>query len=348
MYTECSFVILIPAYKPNSALEQLTLDLTNILPDTPIIIVNDGSPSNFDDIFNYCNNFSNVHIIKNAVNIGKGAALKNGINYILNEFQNVEMVITADADGQHHPKDIFKIAETCKKNPNSFILGYRKFDDKTPFRSRIGNTFSKFFYSFLLGIRLNDTQTGLRALPFELLKETLLIKSNRYELETEQLILSKKLKLKIVQVPIQTIYIDDNKSSHFNPLFDSIRIYFALIRYSISSLTVAFIDFSIFVISVPLIQNIITCNILSRLISLFIQYFLLRNFVFKQQKKVDYIQFLLFFIYCITMGYLSGVIQCALVESYSLNIILTKILVETILFFFNFLFLRDILFSNSK
>src|SRR5437868_7587760 len=177
-----------------------------------------------------------VNVLRNAVNLGKGAALKYGINYILTEGSKAIGIVTADADGQHAVLDIKRVGEMLRANPRAFVLGSREFGEKVPLRSKLGNSVSRVLYRLLLGLKLKDTQTGLRGMPLLLARNALSIHSNRYEFETEQLALSSSLGIEIVEIPIQTIYEDDNSSSHFDPFLDSLRIYFVVLRYTLSSI----------------------------------------------------------------------------------------------------------------
>lgn len=338
-------VILIPAYNPNSGMVQVVTELGQKNPNLPIVIVNDGSDEDKMSFFDAIRDLPNTHLIRNAINLGKGAALKNGINYILTHYPYVQSIVTADADGQHATNDILNVCQIASENPESLVLGCRSFSKDIPLRSRLGNNISKVVYKLTLGLKLDDTQTGLRALPLQLAKETLSIKANRYELETEQLLLVARNKIPVIQLPIETIYEDNNSASHFNPVFDSIRIYYVLLRYGFSSILTALVDFVSFIIVNPFLNNLIYSNLASRVIALFVQFVLLRNFVFKAKGRA-LTQFVLFTFYVAIVGVISGVMQEAMLEWFSRSKLLNKVLVESLLFIFNFLFLRDILFKK--
>src|SRR5262249_17147108 len=187
--------------------------------ECPIVVVNDGSDVRSKKIFEAVDTISGVEVLLNAINLGKGAALRHGINFVLTHFPNVQGIVTADADGQHAVSDIGAVVEELRVNPKCFVLGARKFGRETPFRSKIGNDISRIVYRVLLGLRLRDTQTGLRGLPLPLATAALKIRSNRYEFETEQLTLAAAMGIPIREVSIATIYEDQNSSSHFNPIF---------------------------------------------------------------------------------------------------------------------------------
>jgi putative flippase GtrA len=252
--------------------------------------------------------------------------------------------VTADADGQHAPFDILKLVEESNKIPDHLVLGYRTFEKEVPFRSRLGNNISKIVYRCLLGLNFKDTQTGLRAIPRALAIETLKIKANKYELETEQLIIAARNKIPISQVPIKTIYEEGNASSHFNPIFDSIRIYYSLFRYFIASIITAITDFVAYLI-ISRFADIVLSNLLSRYVALFVQYTLIKKFVFKSEGSISK---LIIFIGIVSLtGLISGVLQKELIGSTGMSLVVSKIIVDSGLFIFNFLFLRDILFGKE-
>lgn len=178
--------LLIPAYKPDRRLPAMLHNLAERHPG-PIVVVDDGCGPGFLDVFQQCSAINRVKVLRNAVNIGKGGALKNGINYILTAHPETIGIVTADADGQHAVDDIIAVARRFHDFPDALILGAREFGKNIPFRSKFGNTVSRHLYRMLLNLRLSDTQTGLRAIPLNLAKACLQIRSNRYEFETEQL-----------------------------------------------------------------------------------------------------------------------------------------------------------------
>ena len=143
-------IVIIPAYQPGKALLEIVNDLITISSTQKIIIINDGSSWNSKSIFNQIST-PNVTILEHSVNMGKGQALKTAFNYILVSGINCRTVITADADGQHAPKDIYKVINAAKNNPSSLLLGVRKFEGYVPFRSRFGNSVTRLVFKFFTG-----------------------------------------------------------------------------------------------------------------------------------------------------------------------------------------------------
>ncbi|MCG2756586.1 glycosyltransferase family 2 protein, partial [Candidatus Dependentiae bacterium] len=198
-----------------------------------IIIINDGSTQSFNDIFEKIKNL-NINLIIHEKNMGKGQALKSGIKFCLNNFQNLSGIITADADGQHSVNDITKLAN--QTNLNKLILGKRYFRTKSvPLRSMLGNFLSRFAISFVSKQKIYDTQTGLRFIPTEKLESFVNIPGDRYEYETNMLLYAKKFNLKISEIPIETIYIENNKNSHFKPIKDAYFIYKSIFNFYLNN-----------------------------------------------------------------------------------------------------------------
>lgn len=217
--------ILIPAYNPDNRLEQLVEQLKYNLSDTPIIIVNDGSTCgiSFNDLLKKCP--PPDCIISHNKNLGKGEALKNGFKYILDNYPQCNGIVTADCDLQHSVEDIIKLCNALSNSPDCLYLGCRCFKDKhIPIRSIIGNTSVSFFIKLVHRINLKDTQTGLRGIPIQFAQELLDINLSDFSFETDMIIKAKKSDINIKEIPIKTIYIDKNKSSHFKPLNDTLKI----------------------------------------------------------------------------------------------------------------------------
>lgn len=225
--------IVIPAYKPDRALPELIRRLqTNF--DGQILVVNDGSGEAYAPIFEEVSGLG-CRLLTHAVNQGKGAALKTAFRTLLEE-QRDEIICTADADGQHLPEDIFRCLEEAKQHPDSLVLGARAFRGDVPARSQFGNTVSRLTFRLLMGVSVQDTQTGLRAFSSSLLEAMLAVKANRYEYEMQVLCDIARKKIPIRQVEIETVYLDENRSSHFNPLRDALRVYGTLLRCALGPL----------------------------------------------------------------------------------------------------------------
>jgi glycosyltransferase involved in cell wall biosynthesis len=339
-------VVLIPAYRPSAGLVDLVGDLSaRGMP--AILLVDDGSGPQFREIFDQASRFPGVQILRHAVNLGKGAALKTGINHALCSFPDLIGIVTADADGQHHPEDIVRVAAGLHQHPGALVLGSRTFDAAVPLRSRFGNLLTRQLTATLIGARLQDTQTGLRAIPATLAARLLRIDARGYEFELEMLIAARQSGVPLVEIPIRTIYQPGNQSSHFNPLTDSMKIYFVLLRFSSVSLIAALLDNLIFYLVWKRSGHILGAQVAARLVSVAFYYSMVRARVFasKEAHRVLLPKFLLLVVSSGTASYLG--IQFATTHL-GVTAMPAKLFVETLLFFVNFAVQRLFIFHGRQ
>jgi glycosyltransferase involved in cell wall biosynthesis len=324
----------IPAFEPDSRLVHLVEELSGS-PIAAIVVVNDGSGPQYAHHFELIQRASRVHLVEHARNLGKGAALKSGFDYALRAFPDHLGVVTADADGQHHSEDILKVAQGFCSDPSALTLGVRTFGNAVPLRSRIGNRLTRSLVCVMTGQSVTDTQTGLRAIPRSLLDPLLRVPANGYEFETQMLISSQGSDHPIREVRIRTIYIDGNKSSHFNPILDSLRIYFTLFRFSISSILSALLDNVVFFLALKASFGLGLSQIAGRLASVALNYSLGRRAVFlsRQRHRTAFPKYLLL---VIVSGIASYALIRLLTSRYSLGAVPAKMIAESILFIFNF------------
>jgi glycosyltransferase involved in cell wall biosynthesis len=338
--------VVIPAYRPSEGLIDLVRKLTEKrLPG--IVIVDDGSGPEFRETFAQASAFPNVELLRHAVNLGKGAALKTAFNHVLCTIPDLAGVVTADADGQHHPDDIERVAAALLARPDSLVLGARAFDGDVPLRSKIGNVATRGLMHALLGQKLTDTQTGLRGIPATLLPRLLRLEATGYEFELEMLIAAHQLAVPVVEETIQTIYEQGNPSSHFNPLIDSMKIYFVLLRFGSVSMMSALLDNLIFILTVHRFGSILASQVLSRAFSVAFNYGMVRSSVFysKQRHQAVLPKY-------IALTIVSGSCSYAgirlLSTRYGVGVVAAKLLVETFLFFVNFAVQRAFIFKPQS
>ena len=232
--------ILIPAYQPDERLVPLVRELAA---EFKVVVVDDGSRSDCENIFMLAKEAGAV-LLRHSVNLGKGAALKTGLRYI-KACGGAAGVITADADGQHSHKDILRIHNAMLLAPDKLFLGMRNFKEMPP-RSRFGNTMTRFFFRLFTGIRVSDTQTGLRGLPACLFDKLLELSGERYEYEMNMLLALKHWAVAYEELPIETIYIDNNRASHFHALCDGWRVFSRVAKYALSSLSSTALDYLLY------------------------------------------------------------------------------------------------------
>jgi len=339
-----SVPILIPAYQPGEALARLVPALLGSGAEA-IILVDDGSGPQFSARFVHLAELDRVHLVRHAVNLGKGAALKTGLNFALVNFPDCRGVVTADADGQHAPEDILRVADRLREDSPALLLGVREFPKSVPLRSRLGNTITRGLLYLVAGQKLADTQTGLRGIPATLAAHLLRVPSTGYEFELDMLMACKYQGFPIVQIPIRTIYENGNKSSHFHPIFDSMRIYFLLLRFSVLSLLTAILDNLVFAASLGYTGSIARSQILARLIAMVFNYSGARGAVFhsRQRHAVVLPKY-------VALVAVNGFLSYSLLEFLHLRLgwraIPAKLTAEGILFIANFAIQRDFVFTR--
>lgn len=341
-----SVPVLIPAYQPGRTL----VDIVDALLERgvqAIIVVDDGSSSESADYFRAVAAHHQVHLVRHAVNLGKGAALKTGMNYALVHFPGCRGVVTADADGQHHADDIVRIAKSLEANPGALIMGVRSFSDRVPLRSRLGNGLTRVFMRLVLGQKLADTQTGLRGIPSEFIPHLLRVPSTGYEFELDMLIACKHQGCAVLQEPIRTIYLDGNKSSHFHPILDSVRIYFVLLRFSALSLLTAVIDNAVFMFGLAVTGSIGGSQAAARLVAMIFNYFGARSVVFHSRQKQSVV-LPKYVLLVIANGLLSYTLIQVLHSRLGIAVVSAKLFVEGLLFIANFAIQRDFVFTRRE
>ena len=336
--------ILIPAYQPDKKLIKLIKDLKNQT-DMSIIVIDDGSGEKYKNIFEQAKKLE-CEVISYPDNHGKGFAIKTGIKY-LKEIGESDGFVSADADGQHTTKDIINISNTLLKQKCDIVLGTRDFNlPEVPLRNRIGNKFTITLFNAMTGLPLKDTQTGLRAYSSELFDMLLGIDGDRYEYEFNILIKISENNLKYVQIPIETIY-DDNKSSHFRPILDSVLIYKPLARFLFSSLSSALLDFILLFIFKYLTNNLLYAVVLSRIISSLFNFIINRNIVFKNKAGKIHIHLIKYYSLAIIILALNYLSLHLLYEIIGIPLVIAKIFVEIVLYAISFIAQKRFIFKNS-
>ncbi|MBR5730515.1 MAG: glycosyltransferase family 2 protein, partial [Firmicutes bacterium] len=189
-------------------------------------------------------------LVVHEVNRGKGRALRDAFAYVAENIPEADGVITVDGDGQHTPKDTVRLAQEMKARPGQVIMGCRDFSkSNVPTHNKLGNRISAFIYRVVYGIKLTDTQTGMRAVPAEYLRAFAEeVEGDRYEYETNMLIYIQDHGIPYGEIPIETVYLDDNSSSHFNVIKDSYRIYKPIILFVLGSCIATVVDLVVFTV----------------------------------------------------------------------------------------------------
>ncbi len=257
--------VILPSYKPDDKLFGVVKGLIDI-GFQDIIVVDDGGGQSFNKYFDEIRPLEQVTVLVHEVNKGKGRALKTAFEYYI-ENRNGAGVVTADGDGQHLATDIRNCAERMVQD-NKVILGVRDFSKpEVPPRSKMGNRITSFMFLSACSLRISDTQTGLRAFPAETLPVFVKTKGERYEYETNMLLDFGKNNIPFGEVEIQTVYIDENATSHFDPIKDSIRIYKQILKYILSSIGSFLIDNVLFFLLMLIFGSLKAATVISTVIA---------------------------------------------------------------------------------
>ena len=287
-------IALIPAYEPEFFLLTFLSQVREA--GFEIILIDDGSGAEYAPLFEKARTYATV--LTHEINRGKGAALKTGLSYIFMRHTDNCVVVTIDADGQHRIEDALAVCELASQNPDSLVLGSREFTGEIPLRSRFGNSLTRFIFRMSTGISVRDTQTGLRAFSYSQLPLLMNIDGDRYEYEMNMLLEYARRKTPILEHTIETIYINNNESSHFNPLKDSLRIYKEIFKFSASSFIGFLVDYCMYAIllflltlwgpflGINYLQGIRFSNIGARIVSACVNFTLNRKFVFQSNEKL--------------------------------------------------------------
>ncbi len=339
--------VVIPTLDPDENIMQNFID--NLKKDFKnILVVNDGSKSIHDSFFKKLEK-KGILVIKHHKNLGKGRALKNAFNYLLNEYPEIFGVVTCDCDGQHSVKDIKRCAKELIKEPNKLILGVRNFDNENvPEKSKYGNKITRNIFKIFIGLEISDTQTGLRGLSKKLMEEFLDLSGERYEYETNMLIECKNESIQIDEVEIETIYLNSNANSHFNPLKDSVMIYKLFLKYFLSSFSSFVLDIILFVGILGILKidsKILAATILARIVSSIYNYIINSNLVFK---NMSILSLLKYYILVVIQMFISGCFVTYLYSLLSISVVIIKIIVDSLLWVINLVIQREFVFKEGK
>ncbi len=340
--------IVIPAYQPTKKLAAMLEELKQ-KGFSSIVIVDDGSDASCETIFEQVKKLGCL-LIRHKKNKGKGAALKSGIKFATENLDLKYGIITADADGQHKVSDIIKVAEVLKSGTNSLILGMRNFSIKNvPFKSYFGNKITSYVFKSSTGVECKDTQTGLRGIPFNLIKTALQVNGSRYEYEYNFLQEAVK-QTEINTVNIETIYFDNNEQSHFRPVRDSVLIYQRPLKFIASSFVGFLTDIILFaaislLLTIYSLENIILATVVARLISGLVNYIINKKSVFRLSGNATGSIIKYFVLFFFIMG--ASAIGTSGLNMLIRNAVASKIIVDISLFLFSYSIQKNLIFVKK-
>lgn len=358
-------IALIPAYEPDAKIKVLTKELNER--GFNVVIVDDGSGPEYADLFEGLS--LEATVLTHSENRGKGAALKTGLNYINKYMAYTEsvltgtgtetvsgkdaVIVTVDADGQHLPDDVQRVAEISAARPEALVLGSRALEGDIPARSRFGNTVTRHVYSAATGVKVHDTQTGLRAFHRSMIPRLLKIEGERYEYEINMLMVLATEGVPVIEERIETVYEDNNKGSHFRTVRDAVRVYKEILKFSASSLASFAIDYCVYALllaatrAAGIANGLIISNIGARLVSGTANYTLNRKLVFRSRagfakSALEYVVLAAF----ILAG--NTIVLSTLVGTLGMNSLLAKLITEIIFFAISWTVQKYVIFFKEN
>ena len=338
--------LIIPAYKPGGEMLELLARFAGNGDFQPIV-VDDGSGPEFEPIFQALT--PDVIFLRHLQNRGKGAALKTAMRHVLDHCPDCDFALTADADGQHKYEDILRVNDSARRHPDALVLGSRKFEGEVPFKSRWGNAITRRVFSVASGAKVYDTQTGLRAFGRDAMTQFAEVAGDRYEYEINMLLNAAQSGRPIREEWIETVYLNDNASSHFNPFKDSLKIYLCILKFCASSMLAFVIDYVLVLVFNALLHmsdwqraaalsestRLLISVICARVISAAVNFYVNNKVVFKGNESMGK-----------AAAKYAGLALCVLAVNYVLlrllnitlgwPLALAKIVVEVLLFCVNF------------
>lgn len=343
-------IVVIPSLEPDEKLLGLLASIREKEPDLPIVIVNDGSSLDYAEFFAAAEAEYSCYILQHKENKGKGAALKTAFHYILKERPEIQYVATIDSDGQHSFADMANCVLAAQANPTAIVLGTRDFSQNIPLRSKLGNIMTRNLLKILTGLRIDDTQTGLRVLPVAYLPALLQLPGAGFEYETKMLMEAEKQKWSLFSQPISTTYIEGNASSHFRVVADSFAIYAIFLKYLLSSLASFAVDVGAYALFIHFLsrinlRSIMFASLLARLLSALFNYYVNRKLVFSQSSRNSFLQYAGLVVVQILLS--AFLVYAAHLLFHAGDTVLVKVLVDSLLFFLSYFVQKKYIFREE-
>ena len=213
MASKETVLAIIPAYCEERFIGQVVRRVLKYV--QTVVVVDDGSPDNTAAEAEK----AGAKVIRHAENLGKGAALKKGLEFAVS--MEAAFFLFLDGDGQHDPSEIPAFIESINSSHADLVVGNRMRNlESMPLIRRWTNQFMSWQIGRICKIPVPDSQCGFRLARKELLP-VLMAPSNRFEFESESIILAARQGFRLGFVPIRTIYTDQH--SKIRPLRDTVR-----------------------------------------------------------------------------------------------------------------------------
>ncbi|GAA5196593.1 bifunctional glycosyltransferase family 2/GtrA family protein [Microbacterium jejuense] len=341
-------IVLIPAYEPGPRLAGVVARLFGADPDIEIVVVDDGSGADFATVFAMVEGLG-ATVLRHDVNGGKVAALRTGFDHALAVHAG-EDVVTADADGQHTVTDILRVADELRADAAAgaptLVLGCRAFSGRVPLRSRAGNAVARGVFRLAAGWSLSDTQTGLRGIPSELLEWVREQPGERFAYEQNVLLRCRRAGVATREVPIETVYLDGNASSHFRPIVDSVRIMLPLLLFAGSSLVAFAVDTVMLLVLTALTGVLVPSIVGARVVSASVNFAMNRRVVFRARGSGMPRQLARYAVLAVAL-LASNIVWLDALTRYGVPLVPAKVVTEAVLFVTSYGVQRSFVFGRA-
>jgi glycosyltransferase involved in cell wall biosynthesis len=213
------YVLVIPAHNESSTIRKVVN--CALLHIGTVIVVDDGSTDGtVKELLNLP-----ITLLQHTENLGKAASLWNGMQAGLKLGANG--IVTMDGDGQHDPADLPRLLMAAETHPDKLVIGSRLWNrDVIPKARYWANRFANFWIAWASGQALEDSQSGFRGYPTQLIQLCRLevSRDRSFVFESEIIIEAARHKFLCVFLPVQTIYPENARPSHFRPVRDIVSI----------------------------------------------------------------------------------------------------------------------------
>ena len=348
--TTPSAVVVIPALEPGPELVELVAALA--AHGVESVVVDDGSGPDHAVTFDVCEVLG-ARVLHLPVNRGKGAALRAAFTLVQSELPG-RGVVTADADGQHTLADVLRVIEALDAprtaaGPGEIVLGVRSFArGEVPLRSWFGNAVSARLFEAVAGVRLGDTQTGLRGIPATLLDWAGTVPGDRYEYEYTMLVAAARQGIALRQLPIATVYVDENATSHFRPLRDSLSVLAPVLAFAGSGLAAFAIDTGLLLGAVALGAPVWLGMTLARVVSGGANFTINRHLVFRSGRRTPLRRALAGYVALAAVVLAGGVAIVGALTALGMPLVAAKITSDLLLFVLSYVVQKLIVFRRRE
>ncbi|MBW9093339.1 bifunctional glycosyltransferase family 2/GtrA family protein [Microbacterium jejuense] len=343
-------IVLIPAYEPGPRLAGLVARLLAADPDVEVVVVDDGSGPAFAPVFAMAEGLG-ATVLRHDVNRGKASALRTGFDHVLDVHAGDD-VVTADADGQHTVADILRVADELRadaaKGAPTLVLGCRDFSGRVPLRSRAGNAVARAVFRLAAGWSLSDTQTGLRGIPSQFLEWVRDRPGERFAYEQNVLLHCRRAGIATREVPIETVYLDGNASSHFRPIVDSLRVMLPLLLFAGSSLLAFAVDTVMLLVLTAVTGALVPAIVGARVVSASVNFAVNRRMVFRARGRRGMPRQLARYGVLAVALLASNIVWLDALTRYGVPLVLAKAVTEAVLFVTSYGVQRSFVFGTQQ